>query len=81
MLESLFNKVADLQVFSCKIYEIFRNTFFGEHLRMTASINDFVWRNQELTEVISNRQDLQCRFNLERPEYWDYVITAKKGCL
>ena len=25
------------QVFSCEFYEIFKNTFFTEHLRMTAS--------------------------------------------
>ena len=49
MLESLFNKVADLglqlhwketatQAFSCEICEIFRNTYFEEHLRTTASV-------------------------------------------
>ena len=32
-----FNKVAGLQVFSCKIGEIFKNTLFTEHLRRTAS--------------------------------------------
>ena len=47
MLESLFNKVANLrpasllektpaQVFSCEIWESFRNTYFEEHLRTTA---------------------------------------------
>ena len=45
MLESLFNKVAGLyfyskgtltQVFSYEIYEIFKNTYFEENLRMTA---------------------------------------------
>ena len=42
MLESLFNEVAGLQlyqketpteVFSCEFCEIFKNTFFREHLR------------------------------------------------
>ena len=41
MLESLFNKVADLkappQVFSCEYCEIFKNTYFEEHLRTAAS--------------------------------------------
>ena len=49
MLESLFNKVADRQspelhlietparMFSCKICEFFKNTYFEEHLRTTAS--------------------------------------------
>ena len=32
-----FNKVAGLQVFSCKIGEIFKNTLLTEHLRRTAS--------------------------------------------
>ena len=39
MLDSFFNKVADTknltQVFSCKICEIFKNTYFKEHLRLT----------------------------------------------
>ena len=44
MLESLFNKVAGLketstQVLSCEYYENFKNTFFTEHLRATASDN------------------------------------------
>ena len=44
-MESLFNKVAGLnacnfikkaptQVFSCEYYEIFKNTYFEEHLEM-----------------------------------------------
>ena len=37
MLESLFNKVAGLketptQVYSCEYYEIFKNSFFTEHV-------------------------------------------------
>ena len=47
--ESLFNKVASLgpatllkktptYVFSCKYYEIFKNTYFEEHLRTAASV-------------------------------------------
>ena len=35
MLESLFNKAA--QVFSFEICEIFKNSFFTEHLQKTAS--------------------------------------------
>ena len=45
MLESVFNKVTDpracnteketrTQVFSCKVCDIFRNTYFEEHLRL-----------------------------------------------
>ena len=37
----LFNNVIEkgtlAQVFSCEIYEIFKNSFFTEHLWMTAS--------------------------------------------
>ena len=40
VLESLFNKVAGTptQVFSCEICEIFKNTYFEEHMRTTASV-------------------------------------------
>ena len=49
VLKSLFNKIAGIltcnyikketsgQVFSCEFSEIFKNTFFTEHLRATAS--------------------------------------------
>ena len=30
-------------MFSCKFFEIFKNTFFTEHLRVTASGFSFVW--------------------------------------
>ena len=51
MLESLFNKVAGLRpanflkresntVFFCEICEIFKNTYFEEHLRMTDCFSD-----------------------------------------
>ena len=40
-LKFLFNKVADLQAcifeFSCEYCEIFKNTYFKEHLRTAAS--------------------------------------------
>ena len=51
MLESLFNKAVDLQicnfikkrfqqkVFSCDYWEIFKNTYFEEHLRTAASVH------------------------------------------
>ena len=41
VLKSLFNKVADLrrfQMFSCEIYEIFKNTYFEEYLPTSASV-------------------------------------------
>ena len=52
VLESLFNKVASLkaynfikktptQVLSCEICQIFRNTYFEEHLGTTASANAY----------------------------------------
>ena len=55
VLKSLFNKVASLQTcnfikrrlqhrcFSCKIWEIFKNTYFEEYLRTTASVVSFSW--------------------------------------
>ena len=48
MLESIFNKVADLlqvfkretptQAFFYEVYKTLKNTYFEEHLQMTASI-------------------------------------------
>ena len=38
-----FNKVAGLQVFSCEYCEIFKNSFFTEHLRETTSENIPKW--------------------------------------
>ena len=29
--------------FSCEIYEIFKNTYFEEHLRTAASVVSFLW--------------------------------------
>ena len=48
VLESFFNKVTDLQtptqVFSCEYCEIFKNTYFEEHLQTTASASVFLTR-------------------------------------
>ena len=40
LLEPRFNieEEALAYVFSCKFYEIFKDTFFTEHFRMTASV-------------------------------------------
>ena len=55
MLESLFNKVAGLrpatlltpaQVFFFKICEIYKTTFFEEHLRLAASPCIYSWIGQ-----------------------------------
>ena len=42
VLESLFNKVAETptQVFSCEICQIFKKTYFEEHLRKTFSVGN-----------------------------------------
>ena len=37
MLESLFIKETPAQMFSCEIWKVFKNTYFEEHLRTTAS--------------------------------------------
>ena len=37
MLKSIFNKETSTQVFSCEIFEKFRNTYSEEHLQTTAS--------------------------------------------
>ena len=38
MLESHFNKVAAIEVFSCEICNNFKNIYFEEHLRTTTSV-------------------------------------------
>ena len=45
MFESVFNKT---QVFSCEYYEIFKNTYFGEHLETAASD----WNNTNLKQRV-----------------------------
>ena len=40
--ETLFKKYAT-QVFSCEICGIFKNTYFDEHIRVTASKKDKFW--------------------------------------
>ena len=37
VLKSFFHKETPIQVFPCEICEIFKNTYFEEHLRTTAS--------------------------------------------
>ena len=55
-MESLFDKVVGLQlyeketptqVFFCEYYEIFKNTYFEKHQRMTASVKSRVAIFQE----------------------------------
>ena len=43
---NFIKKETPAQVFVCEFWEIFKNTFFKEHLRRTASekkLNDFTW--------------------------------------
>ena len=65
MLESLFNKVAANQVchftkktptqmFSCEICEIFKNTYFEEHLPTDASISE---RQQETHALLGKKNE------------------------
>ena len=65
-MESLFNKVAGLglqhkgtptQVFSCEICEIFKNTYFEEHLRTTAS--EFIGDTTLFHETILNKKQIE----------------------
>ena len=39
MFGSLFNKVVPTQVFSCEYCEIFKRTYFEEHVRMNVAFN------------------------------------------
>ena len=47
----LYYKEALAQVFSCKFCEISKNTFFTEHLPMTATVYATCWRNPLLTSI------------------------------
>ena len=69
MLESLFDKVTGLQVLRpatllkrdsntlpCEICEIFKNTYFEEHLRMAASgINITFGKSLQYTKAVAQR--------------------------
>ena len=64
MLESLSNKVEiSTKVFSCKYCEIFKNTYFAEHLR-TAASDDFssvtIFRNFLILRIPSSMEHLRC---------------------
>ena len=61
-------------MFSCKIYEIFKNTYFEEHLQMTASEYSFgiTLRKKDITFLIfigyiSNGNDLLPNYNNDTP--------------
>ena len=58
MLESLFNKVAGLkiptQVFSCKIYEIFKNTFLNRTPLVAAFVRSKKKSLDFIQQYISN---------------------------
>ena len=41
-----------MQVFSCEVWETFKNTYFEEHLRRTASENVFMKLGKIRTSVL-----------------------------
>ena len=53
MLKTLFNRACNFinndtltQVFSCEYFEIFKNTYFEEHLRTTALVLCYCFANK-----------------------------------
>ena len=87
-------KETPTQAFCCKIWEIFKNTFFEEHLRTTAFIRKS-WlkihvtycRNTQGTELCNNNQKRKVltivgKFSisgfLDKPVIRSVVITVKK---
>ena len=50
MLESLFNNVLGLQVYSCELYKIFKNTFLTKHVQVTACH----WYQKEVVKFCEN---------------------------
>ena len=72
MLESVFKffflKEVPTQVFSCEICEIFKKTFFTEHLRVTASAGKiwYQFRNSssEVKDIIMCNECKYVNFNI-----------------
>ena len=65
-------------MFSCEFFEFFKNTFFTEHLRATASEP---WVNGKGDKAFSNEQvmnitwyQLLTDFNLQLPYYTNQII-------
>ena len=70
MLESLFNKAADLQVFSCDYWDILKNTYFEKHLRTAASVysKDLLkYKNCVIKNMLPER-------------FWDRFWVYKEKC-
>ena len=75
--ESIFNKVAvnqacntPTQVFSCEICEIFKSTYFEEHLPMDASINE---RQQETHALLGKKNES----HLVTPKNYSYLNSTQ----
>ena len=91
MLESLFNKIPGLQAcnfikkrpptqaFSCRIYDFFKNTYFEEYLRTTASVVSFSWLSlprvfskmvEEWWSQIRHCQNRHCHLHFPQNNYF-----------
>ena len=56
--QQLYQKETPQQVFSCEICEIFKSTYFGEHLQTTASTN-FLWNSVNVKVLLSSEAVFQ----------------------
>ena len=61
-----FEKVAGLRkketltrVFSCEFCEIFKNTFFTEHIRAALSMRKIIWLTKEWSFLVASKQSRQ----------------------
>ena len=74
---NFIKKEALTQVFSCEFYEIFKNTFFTEHLRTIAS------GTENLSEVFqkTNCKSLTCNFTANDLKHVSFLFLFMKGLI
>ena len=72
-LNSLFDKETPTQVFSCEIFEIFKNTNFEEHLRKTV-FKYVPWKNS--SEKLRKIPRLELYWKYFPLNLWEFFRTA-----
>ena len=89
MKECLFNKFAVLrpttikketprQVFSCEYCEIFKSTYFEEHLRATVSvvkISSHLWPNNYKSDKLETSNNVHLSFSKIKTQREKYTVS------
>ena len=65
-------------MFSCEITEIIKNTYFEEHLRMTASGNENGMRSQTIFNPVTIGNDANANIAALRDEPFPYRKRCRK---